>query len=151
MAKTALKIVQKMFPNVTSVVDAGRARLIEVERADLRSATVQSHRACAMAVACKRKLDLDGVIMARSTAYLIKGRRATRYSVPESVTREIISFDRGAQFEPGTYRLIPPVKKLGEPQGERSPHEETGRAPRYHHTTTGVRALLGSTVPAAEV
>lgn len=149
--RTTLGIVQKMFPGVTEVVDAVRPRIIEVEQADLRRAEVQNHKSCAMAVACKRKLNLDGVIMARSTAYLIRGRKATRYSVPESITREIISFDRGAAFAPGQYRLIPPLRKMGEQAGPRSPHTETGSAPRYHHTTSGVRALLGSTIPAAEV
>lgn len=151
MSRNALKTVQSMFPQVTSVVDAGRARVIEVEAVDLQSAAVRSHRTCAMAVACKRKLELDGVIMARTTAYLIKGRRATRYAVPQAVTREIISFDRGGGFEPGIYRLIPfeAGRRLGADKA-RGPHEIAGQPQRFRHQTAGVRAMLGSRVPAAE-
>lgn len=145
MARNAF--VQKMFPQVTSVVDAKRPRLIEVAASDLKHATVQSHKACAMAVACKRKLRLDGVIMGRKTAYLIRGRKATRYAVPESVAREIVAFDRGARFEPGVYRLMPHQRPLGT-EKVCGPHASTGQPRRYLHVTTGVRALLGSEVPA---
>ena len=135
--------VQRMFPQVTEVVDAKRARLIEVAPSDLKRAVVKAHKACAMAVACKRKLSLDGVIMGRKTAYLIKGRKATRYAVPESVAREIVAFDRGAAFEPGVYRLIPHARPLGTEKAH-GPRLAEGTPRRYIHVTTGVRALLGS-------
>lgn len=139
--------VQRMFPQVTEVVDAKRARRIEVAASDLKRATVKSHKACAMAVACKRKLSLDGVIMGRKTAYLIRGKKATRYAVPESVAREIIAFDRGATFEPGIYRLVPHARPLGTEKAD-GPRLSVGTPRRYMHTTTGVRALLGSETPA---
>jgi hypothetical protein len=146
MSKNALRIVQKMFPQVEEVIDAGRPRIIEVEDVDLKSANVKNHKSCAMAVACKRKLELDGVIIATSTAYLIKGKKATRYEVPESVTREIVAFDRGSEFAPGTYRLnaVCPRRRLGVYRPSGASSKGTGQR-RAFHRTTGIRAMLGGT------
>jgi hypothetical protein len=41
---------------------------------------------------------------------LIKGNTAYRYITPESVVREIISFDRHQDFAPGDYGLRSPSK-----------------------------------------
>lgn len=98
---SALEIVRGYFPGVKEVNDAKKGVEIEVTRPDVSNAERRSHRTCAMAVACKRKMDLDGVIISVKTAYLIKGNKATRYKVPESVSREVVSFDRGSQFESG--------------------------------------------------
>lgn len=147
----ALSIVQAVFPNVLKVVDAKKDTVTEVTKRDTSSATVRNHKACAMAVACKRKLDLDGVIMSVSTAYLIKGDTATRYLVPEAVSREITSFDRNATFEPGEYRLKAPGRTNRLDFGrhgtvpDRSPKAGNGNfSKRYRHKTEGIRASLGS-------
>lgn len=136
---SALTIVQKVFPNVTRVVDATKDSKIEVTKRDTTSATVRNHKACAMAVACKRKLDLDGVIMSVSTAYLIKGDKATRYHVPPSVSREIVAFDRDAVFEPGDYNLkaICETQKLNTQRGGSGAKsvKNGGLAKRFQHRT----------------
>lgn len=143
---TALEIVQKAFPSVTKVVDARKDTEVEVTKRDTTSATVRNHKACAMAVACKRKMDLDGVIMSVSTAYLIKGATATRYKVPSSVSREIVTFDRGAAFEPGEYKLkgICDSQKLDRVRGAINRSGAPTKAKRFHHKTTDIRASLGS-------
>ena len=89
----AINIVKKFFPNVTRVVDASRNASIEVTTKDSQSKAVKDHNDCAMAVACKRKFHLDGVIISRTTAYLVKGTQARRFKLPSSVSREIVSFD----------------------------------------------------------
>ncbi len=96
----ALSIVKKYFPKVNRVIDADDRIIVEVTDADSKSKAVRDHNACAMAVACKRKMHADGVIIAVSTAYIVKGKKAIRYKVPESVAREIVSFDRDSYFEP---------------------------------------------------
>jgi len=147
---TALSIVQQAFPNVNKVVDAKEDSVVEVTRRDTTSATVRNHKACAMAVACKRKMKLDGVIMSISTAYLVKDDVATRYLVPSSVSREIVAFDRNAAFEPGDYRLKAPSAsvKLGGVRGtipSESPKSGNGNlSKRFRHKTEGIRASLGS-------
>lgn len=142
----ALRKVRKYFPNVTSVEDAEKPIHIEVTPRDVTTSKRKKHAECAMAVACKRSMSLEGVIIATSTAYLIKDNKATRYKVPESVSREIVSFDRGASFEPGKYDLKAPREghKIGTYGGGTS-HTGTGK---HHpqHITTNVRAILGSDI-----
>ena len=147
----SLAIVQGLFPSVKKLVDAKTDRKIEVTKADTKSAKVRNHKACAMAVACKRKLNLDGVIMSISTAYLVKDEIATRYMVPNAVSREITAFDRNADFEPGEYQLKAPSggEKLNSgrkgPIPEKSTQSATGNfAKHFRHKTGGIRASLGS-------
>lgn len=146
---SALSIVQNAFPNVTKVVDAKKDSKIEVTKSDMNSASVRNHKSCAMAVACKRKLSLDGVIISVSTAYLVKNNVATRYKVPPSVAREITAFDRNATFEPGEYSLRAPSESI-KLNGVRGPYPEKGGArtgnlaKRFRHKTGGIRASLGS-------
>lgn len=149
----ALQVVKTYFPKVTKVTDADGPIDVEVTDADNKSAQVRNHNACAMAVACKRKFKADGVIIAIATAYIIKGNEATRFTLPDSVQREVVSFDRKAGFMPGDYRLVPhsPNARLGahrEPQSEKtSAHNGPGgfkKRLKYRHFTEGVRAALGS-------
>ena len=153
----ALKIVQKFFPAVSKVTDATKNSLIEVTAKDAASKAVRDHGACVMAVACKRKLKLDGVIIARSVAYLIKDGEATRYNLPPSVSREIVSFDRGAGFEVGKYELskIQPTQKLGARSrrpDDRQNHQAQGKKKpaKFKHVTTNIRTVLGGQRPEGE-
>ena len=149
MASTevVLRIVHKHFPNVTKVEDAKKNLVIEVTKSDESYSKRRNHEECAMAVACKRAYHADGVIIARSVAYLVKGTLAVRFKIPPSVTREITSFDRGGPFNPGTYQLSRPAKadtlsrkKERDSGGGNVPNREI----RKYHLTTGIRAVLGS-------
>jgi hypothetical protein len=141
----ALEIVQKYFPEVTKVVDAKESITIEVTDKDNKSASVRNHKACAMAVACKKKEHADGVIVSISKAYVIKGGTATRYEVSEHAVREIVSFDRNAGFTPGDYTLKAPCarQRLGV-KHEQKIHNQLGKRKRRHQMTTGIRTVLGS-------
>jgi hypothetical protein len=88
----------------------------------------------------------DGVIVAVTKAYVIIGNRATRYALPESVSREVVSFDREAGFAPGVYMMRPPkpTDKLGAVAGS-GRKSGTGKKARFIHHTTGIR-VLGSEV-----
>lgn len=149
----SLQVVQTYFPKVSKVTDADGPVQVEVTDADNKSSQVRNHNACAMAVACKRKFKADGVIIAIATAYIIKGNEATRYTLPDSVSREVVSFDRKAGFMPGEYQLVPHGKssRIGyqrEPQNEktdnRNPDGGLKRRFKFRHFTEGVRAALGS-------
>jgi hypothetical protein len=144
----ALHNVRKFFPKVTRVTDAAKGLEIEVTKQDDKVSRRNDHAGCAMAVACKREYKLDGVIIARTVAYLVKGDEAIRYYVPERATREIVSFDRGGGFAPGSYALTKPTYNLGHshgkaPEGSRG-GKTGGLAKRFHHLTDGVRTVLGS-------
>ena len=142
----SLSIVRKYFPQVESVEDATRSLKIEVTSRDVSTSKRKAHAECAMAVACKRVKELDGVLIATSVAYLIKGDKATRYEVPNSVAREVVAFDRGAAFEPGEYHLDKPyeTKRLGHQEGGHAKHPGTGKPHQRRHITENVRAILGS-------
>lgn len=106
---SSLEIVRKFFPEVSKVTDARSVLHVSVTRKDSNSSTVKNHKGCAMAVACKREHALDGVVISRKRAYLVKDGKATRYELPESVSREVVSFDRNAGFAAGEYQLsVPP-------------------------------------------
>lgn len=146
---TALEIVQKYFPEVTVVKDAKENLTITVTDKDNKSAAVRNHKACAMAVACKKQQAADGVIVSISKAYVIKGKIAYRYEVSEHATREIISFDRNAGFSPGEYQLNAPTEwnRLGKGGSRGGNSEKTGTEPRkiaVHRKTEGIRTVLGS-------
>lgn len=138
----AMRIVHKFFPGVTRVIDARRDLTIVVEPQDARGSGRKQHHACAMAVACKRLLHIDGAIIATSRAYLIKGTLATRYEVPESVSREIVSFDRGARFAPGTYRLAKIDASHMQGRKIKGGGKHTGTRPKPRHITEGLRATI---------
>jgi hypothetical protein len=141
----ALAIVRKYFPKVKEVSDGKEPITIEVTDRDSKSAAVRNHESCAMAVACKRKMKADGVIVSIGTAYVIKDNVAYRYRLGPAVQREIVSFDREAGFAAGEYELSTtnPSKKLGEPQ-PKGPEKRTGTPIRHVHITSGIRTVLGS-------
>lgn len=139
----SLRIVQKFFPDVEAVTQAKKSVHIEVTSADSAIGRGKAHHACAMARACKRTLKLDGAIVSLGTAYLVKGTQATRYTVPQVVSREIVSFDRGSGFAPGLYTLNKPQARRQTPS--RPSHGSGGRGPGKHkHVTAGVRAVLSA-------
>lgn len=149
----AIDIVKEKFPNVKKVVDANKEITIHVTSKDTQSAKVKQHRECAMAVACKRQLDnCTGAMISLKSAYIVKNEVAYRFIVPESVSREIVSFDRKAGFSAGEYKLQPPspALKLGSRSGrkytESRQHKKTGNgmSHRFQHCTDDVRSKLGS-------
>lgn len=143
---SALTNVQKYFPEVGRVVDAKQPITVEVTSADTKKATVKNHKSCALAVACRRKEDADGIIVSLDTCYVIKGGVATRYRMKETTTREVVSFDREAGFAPGNYELIPqcPSRRLGAIHGSQVRAAKPEKKKAAKHFTSGVRTVLGS-------
>jgi hypothetical protein len=147
MSRGALRIVNKFFPYVTKVRDAKEDFQVEVTAEDNEQANVKDHSSCAMAVACKRSQDIDGAVISTSIGYLIDGETAFRFRVPQSVSREVVSFDRNGGFLPGSYTLIAPEKghRLGEHYKENKPKRRHAKhRRRTRHVTQGVRASLVS-------
>ena len=146
--KSALRIVTRYFPQVNSVNDAQRPIIVEVTSDDVEQSKVKDHLTCALAVACKRAFKADGVIIGLTRSYIIKGFTATRYQNAETISREVITFDRFGKsgFDTGYYALSPvcPSSKLGNPHrsgasGKKNPKSK----PRFRHFTSGVRTVLG--------
>jgi hypothetical protein len=144
MPTSALKIVQKFYPQVNRVVDAPRERVVTVSAQDCKAATKKMPNDCAMAKAFKR--EYDGAIISTSVAYLIRGDKAERFKVPASVSREIVSFDRHKDFAPGEYYLSAPSEafKMGPRRSKvpLDPNRQRGNAgKRKRHVTAGIRSL----------
>ena len=142
--KSVLSIVRKYHPEVTQVVDASKSIEISVSKADCKSGKFSEPDNCAMAKAFQR--EHDGAIISLSSAYIIDGTKAVRYKVPESVSREIVSFDRNHQFAPGEYQLRPPSasEKIGKrtrPQYTKNRKPEYSANKKRYHRTAGIRSL----------
>ena len=85
----------------------------------------------------------------RSKVYLTRtyvkvGKVWARFITPESISREITAFDRGAQFEPGEYKLNPPPKTMRldykkKPTGPKK--TRNGKSTKPRHVTASVRQM----------
>lgn len=145
---SALAIVRQFFPDVQRVNDADEPVMFKVTKRDQTAARKKDRNECAAAVACKRQFGLRGVIISRSTAYLVRERVATRYHLPPSTEREVVSFDRNAGFASGTYQLsaVPKAARQGEWRGESTTSGKSHNGnlkKRFRHLTAGVRTVLG--------
>lgn len=143
---TALHIVQKYHPGVIAVSDAKGAAKFVVTEEDCAQGKKKEPGACALARAALRQY--DGAVISMHSAYLIKGNKAVRFRVPQSVAREIVSFDRSQAFAPGEYELktFPKSARLGTRLYGQKPRKNHGSA-KYRndrsraHKTQGIRAL----------
>lgn len=130
--------VKRMFPQVESAVDATKAVEVSVNRRDCKESQRLNPSECALARAARRELKADGVIIGLATSYIIRGKQAIRFDTPESVRREIVSFDRHQDFAPGDYYLTPksPAQRLGNDSGRKKSGDKSGKSTRrkYHHS-----------------
>jgi hypothetical protein len=143
---TALSIVKRFFPEVETVEDADESAYVEVVPED-SSADRKNHKACALAVACKRMFEMDGVIVSKTMAYLVKGSFALRYRLSQDASNSVVAFDQKGVFAPGMYQLARPFKghRLGEHSDKKIPEKSHKRHHRIHrHLTDGIREVLGS-------
>ena len=121
------------------VVDADAAMMLQITPNDVKGASKKNPATCAAARAGQRELGKDVRVFLTRT-YVKEKNHWIRFKTPESVSREIISFDRGSAFDPGEYHFVPlsPSQRLGGYRGPSTP--KTGKhKPRPHHATGHVR------------
>lgn len=142
------RALKRLFPNVTEAVDSDRHVDVVVEKRDAREGTKRDPNECAMARAIKREYQADGAIIGMSYSYIIKKNKAIRFKAPASVRTEIVSFDRGHDFEAGEYSLSPigEHNRLGTTYYKRAKeeHDRVGKIRKVvhkRHQTTNVRVL----------
>lgn len=138
---TLPRSVKRLFPQVETAVDADKPVEVAVSRKDCKDAQRLNPSECALARAARRDLKADGVIIGISSSYVIKGKTAYRFDTPESVKREIVSFDRHQDFAPGDYYLTPksPSARLGSHSARKRSGSRTAKR-RIHHSAR-VRVL----------
>ncbi len=133
----------------TKVEDASEPLTIMITKSDVRSGSTKKATSCAAAKALCRQEHCDEARVHFSRAYIRRGEKWIRFSVPPSLRSEIVAFDRGGEFAPGEYRLTPlqPIARLGarkhpaDTRGKRS-HKNHGKRKRPYHIATGVRARM---------
>lgn len=103
----APRSIRRAFPQVEHVIDAKRPVIVHVTDKDCKGAEPLNPTECALAKATKREFKVDAVVIGLSTSYLIKGKKAIRFVTGQAIAREIVSFDRHSDFQPGEYRLVP--------------------------------------------
>jgi hypothetical protein len=128
--------VKRLFPKVLHVTDAKSPIEILVNTKDCKDAQKLNPSECALARAAKRELHADGIIIGMSSSYVIRGNKAIRYHTPESVQREIVSFDRHNDFAPGKYQLIPksPANRFNVSKREPRSNEDKTVRRKVHHS-----------------
>ena len=141
-----LKALQAYWPEVERVVDARNKLLVHVGPQDVQQAVPLDAANCVMARACQREQEVDAVLVFPTRAYILQGTLATRFSVPESTTREIAILDRGGAVAPGEYFFAPPPPKarMGAEVKERGllKHPRRPNAKPIHLRTEGLRHSL---------
>jgi len=137
-------------------VDAKEPLVLQVKRLDVERATRKNSKCCAFARACKRSQECKAAYFFRSTAWLEFNDTLVRYSLPASVQKEIVSFDRAGVTAPGTYQLsvpnrsdAPAVKRRGDKK-RKSHHHAAGEGAsgikrKMLHRTALIRNTLEPT------
>ena len=137
---TVPRSLHRLFPNVKKAYDASDSIEVKVITRDCEISTKKDPTECAMAKALKRELKASKVIIGMTSSYVINGDTAVRFQTPGSVQKELVSFDRHKDFEPGDYYLKPHSKtnKLGYPK---EPGKSGKSVKRAYHKTARVRAI----------
>lgn len=97
------------------IVDGGAPVMVAVTEHDVVNAKKANSKHCALARASLRVVGVAAAYFFRTTAYLEYQDRMVRYSLPPSVQKEIVSFDRARMFAPGVYQLTPPSAARARP------------------------------------
>lgn len=139
MAKTKKVVKKRRMIDGLPIIDATESLDLCVNKEDISRSRSKNPAECAAAKAISRQLHTE-VRVHVSRTYVKKGKHWERYNTPQSVAREIISFDRGASFTPGDYTLSPVSEsnRLGTYRGKSSKgNGKKRRKPRI--VTAGIR------------
>lgn len=124
------------------VADAKKKLKIEIIPLDIKSASKKRPDCCAIAKACKRQFPIKEIRVHLSRIYMRDNAdKWTRFLTPKALRTEIIAFDRGGVFEPGTYTLPKPHATTGKRQGTTTnDHNKRYKIKkRKRHVVTNVR------------
>lgn len=125
------------------VKDAINPLMIHIKQCDIVGSKKADASNCAAARALKREVGSEAKVFLTRT-YVKVGKVWARFITPESISREITAFDRGAAFEPGEYVLTAPSKAARldykkKPTGPKKARNGKSNKPR--HVTASVRQM----------
>jgi len=131
--------------NGKKVVDATKPIRLTITAQDVKNGRTKDPGSCAAAKALirtqphctKARVHLGCIYVEQPTKWV-------RYRTPSSIRTELVSFDRGAEFQAGDYTISPPT--LYERTHHRSGSETSRTTPKHthvarikHHEVSGVR------------
>jgi len=126
------------------VIDAKRSITLNITPGDIAKADRKEPADCAVARACRRDLHAKEVRVHLGRVYVrMNEGNWQRFMTPKSLRSEIIAFDRGGTFEPGSFVLPAPQpskRASGKRQGSvpKKPSRRNGKN-RVRHVVTDVR------------
>ncbi len=131
--------------NDMPVVDATKKLQISITKKDIVKGDNKNPSMCAAAQCLLRLPKVTAARVHLKRTYVQIDKKWVRFDTPSSLRSEIIAFDRGGSFEPGTFTLGPiaPSHRLsGKRTGGRDkPKKKIMVAKkRPYHATTNVRA-----------
>lgn len=133
------------------VVDARKPLTITINSVDVKKGANKDPAACAAARSLVRNGHCTEARVHLGRTYIkTKNERGSqvwvRYMTPESIRTEIVSFDRGAQFDEGEYTLRPPSRSMRLNRGHAVGSDTNRTKPKHkqiarikHHQVSGVR------------
>jgi len=131
------------------VVNAKHDLVVSVTKGDVDKGAQKDSECCAIARAVmKQNSGAARVFIFKSKAYVETAMNLTRYNLPVSVQKEVVSFDRFKLMEPGVYKLqAPPKSQAPKARREEYKRKKAGKtkAGKSKHITTGVRTGLRET------
>jgi hypothetical protein len=142
-------IAQRAADLGKTMIDAGKPLDITITDGDVRNGKASSPSHCAIARAVRRQRpDVENVFVFRSTVWIEEGERLIRYSLPGSLQKEIVCFDRAKKFQPGDYYLgAAPNRSRNKKQkagkhpqvADRKKRMESRKPKKRSHRTEGIR------------
>ena len=92
------------------IENAKEPMVLEVKAIDVVRASEKNSKCCAFVRACEREVQgAQAAFFFRTVAFIEYQDKIVRYQLPQSVQREIVSFDRNGTLDPGVYQLSPQV------------------------------------------
>lgn len=137
--------------NGVPVLDAKKSIVLKITPKDVTLGNTKDPGSCAAARCLLRQPDVEAARVHIARTYVKIAGKWMRYKTTAPLRQEIVTFDRGGVFEPGTYMLKPLSEweaASGRRQGsnkagarDRGSKDRTPKKPRRkYHAVTGVRA-----------
>lgn len=112
------------------IKDATSRIKIVVTDNDVVSAKKADSKHCALARAALRLPGVKAAYFFRQIAFLEYANKMLKFHLPESVTREIVTFDRAQIFDSGIYQMRPPAAVADAPGNRQARQAGQGSTPR---------------------
>lgn len=128
--------------NGKKVVDAKKPTTIHITPKDIAAGDNKNPSGCAAARAAEHSI--EGCISARvhvGRVYIEQESQWVRYNTSNALRTEVVTFDRGGQFEPGAYTLRP-ISKYETTEGRKTSGSNTNRNKVGNTVTKSARKTL---------